>query len=86
MIELITGLPGNAKTLYTIGEVKRRAEAEGRPVYYAGIKELQLDWTPIEADKWTDCPAGSIIVIDECQKVFRNRSLGAQPPAHVTEL
>lgn len=86
MIELITGLPGNAKTLYTIGEVKRRAEAEGRPVYYAGIKELQLDWVPIEADKWMECPAGSIIVIDECQKVFRNRSLGAQPPAHVTEL
>lgn len=86
MIELITGLPGNAKTLYTIGEVKRRAEAEGRPVYYAGIKELQLDWTPVEADKWMDCPDGSIIVIDECQKVFRNRSLGAQPPRHVTEL
>lgn len=85
-IELITGLPGNAKTLYTIGEVKKRAEEEGRPVYYAGIKELTLDWTPIEPTKWMDAPAGSIIVIDECQKIFRNRSMGAVAPLHVTEL
>jgi zona occludens toxin len=86
LIELITGLPGNAKTLYTIGHVMRRAEAEGRPVYYAGIKELKLDWTPIDPMKWMECPAGSIIVIDEAQKIFRNRSLGTQPGPHVTEL
>lgn len=86
MIELITGLPGNAKTLYTIGQVKARAEAEGRPVYYAGIKELELDWTPIDPMKWMDCPSGSIILIDEAQKIFRNRSLGTQPGPHVTEL
>jgi len=86
VIELITGLPGNAKTLYAIGEVKRRAEAEGRPVYYAGIKELTLDWQPVDPEKWMDVPDGSIIVIDECQKVFRNRSLGSVPPKHVTEL
>ena len=86
MIELITGLPGNAKTLYTIGNVMRRAEAEGRPVYYAGIKELKLDWTPIDPLKWMECPPGSIIVIDEAQKIFRNRSLGTLPGPHVTEL
>lgn len=86
MIELITGLPGNAKTLYTIGQVKTRAEAEGRPVYYAGIKELGLDWTPIDPMKWMECPSGSIILIDEAQKIFRNRSLGTQPGPHVTEL
>lgn len=86
MIELITGLPGNAKTLYTIGQVMRRAESEGRPVYYAGIKGLNLDWTEIDPLKWMDCPPGSIIVIDECQKVFRNRSLGTQPGPHVTGL
>lgn len=86
MIELITGLPGNGKTLYTIGEVKKRAELEGRPVYCAGLKELALDWQVIDPLKWMDVPAGSIIVIDECQKVFRNRSLGSTPPVHVTEL
>ena len=86
MIELITGLPGNGKSLYTIGEVKRRAEAEGRPVYCSGFTDLQLDWTQIDATKWMDVPAGSIVVIDECQKIFRNRSMGAQPPVHVTAL
>jgi len=86
MIELITGLPGNAKTLFTIGEVKRRAAAEGRPVYYAGIKELSLDWIPIDPHNWMEAPSGAIIVIDECQKVFRNRSVGSIPPTYVTEL
>ena len=87
MIELITGLPGNAKTLYTIGEVKKRAELENRSVYYAGIKELQLDWTEIDPLKWNEVvPSGAIIVIDECQKIFRNRSMGSQPPKYVSDL
>jgi zona occludens toxin len=86
MIELITGLPGNAKTLYTIGEVKKRAEAENRAVYYAGINDLTLDWQTIDPLKWMEAPSGSIIVIDECQKVFRNRSVGTIPGPHVTEL
>lgn len=85
-IDLITGLPGNSKTLFTIDQVIQRAEAEGRAVYYHGIKELTLDWTPIDPVNWMDAPPGSIIVIDECQKVFRNRSLGSVPPRHVTEL
>jgi zona occludens toxin len=33
-----------------------------------------------------ECPPGSIIVIDEAQKIFRNRSLGTLPGPHVTEL
>lgn len=44
MIDLITGLPGNGKTLYTISTVKKMSEGENRPVYYAGIPELTLDW------------------------------------------
>lgn len=85
-IQLTTGLPGNAKTLHTIGEVMKRAEAEGRPVYYHGIKELNLDWQQIDPENWMECPDGAIIVIDECQKIFRNRTMGSVPPKHVTEL
>lgn len=86
-IMMITGLPGNAKTLYAIGFVKAWAEREGRPVYYSGIKDCTLPgWLEFDPVKWMDCPAGSIIFIDECQKTFRNRSLGAHPPLHVTEL
>ena len=85
-IELITGLPGNSKTLYTISQVKALSERENRPVYYSGIAELTLGWTEIDPKKWMDCPPGSIIVIDECQAIFRNRSLGAAPPVFVTDL
>lgn len=94
MIELITGLPGNAKTLMGLRRVIDRAAAEKRAVYYSGIKKLSLDdprlkgttWTEIEADKWIDCPPGSLIFLDEAQKTFRSRSLGVIPPKHVTEL
>lgn len=85
-IELVTGLPGNGKTLYSIAYVKDWAERENRQVYYSGIKDLTLPWTEIEPEKWYDCPAGSIIVIDECQRVFRPRSVGKEPPEHVSRL
>ena len=94
MIELITGLPGNCKTLNMMRTVIDRAAADNRPVYYAGIKGLLVDderlkgtqWTEIQAEKWMDCPDGAIIVIDECQKTFRARTLGTVPPKHVTDL
>lgn len=85
-LTLHTGKPGNGKTLYTLWHVKKRAEEEGRPVFYSGIKDLKLPWTEIEADKWYECPAGSIIVIDEAQRVFRPRSNGSQVPKHVEAL
>jgi zona occludens toxin len=85
-ITLLTGLPGNAKTLYALSEVRKRALAENRPVFYARIPELRLDWNEIEPDKWYDAPPRSIVVIDEAQEVFRNRTLSAKPPEHVTAL
>jgi len=86
MIELITGLPGNAKTLYTISYVKAWAEKDNRPVYYSGIPDLKLPWIEIDPVKWMECPPGSIVVIDECQRIFRNRSINSQPPSFVTAL
>lgn len=86
-INMITGLPGNAKTLFAISFVKPWAERENRPVFYSGIKDCLIPgWTEIDPVKWTDCPTGSIIFIDEAQKTFRNRSLGSVSPYHVTEL
>lgn len=86
MIDLITGLPGNAKTLYTIGWVRDWALRENRPVFYSGIPELNLDWEEIDPTKWMEVPPKSIVVVDEAQRIFRNRSLGASPPKHVTDL
>lgn len=86
-IHLITGLPGNGKTLYTISKVRQWAQSENRQVYYHGIPELTLDWVHLEDPKeWAKCPPGSIVVLDEAQKIFRNRSMGAQPPQYVADL
>ena len=88
MIELITGLPGNGKTLLAISEVKAQAERENRPVFYHGIPELNIPgWELLEDPReWAKVPPRSIVLLDEAQKTFRNRSLGSVPPVYVTEL
>jgi zona occludens toxin len=88
-IELITGLPGNGKTLYAIKYVKEWSERDSRPVFYHGIAlgdDLASKWTKIDPEKWFEAPPGAIIIIDECQIIFRPRSLGKEPPAHVSKL
>lgn len=86
MISLTTGLPGAGKTLWTIAYVKALAEKEHRPVFYSGIKDLALDWHEFDAENWMGCPDGSIIVIDECQRIFRPRGSGAKVPEYVSAL
>lgn len=83
MIELFTGLPGSGKTLSVVQRVVEARKA-GRPVYSAG-----LEWKPeaaalgiIQLDDpltWQDCPDGSLIVIDECQKWMPTRSAQRDP-------
>lgn len=87
MITLITGLPGAGKTLYTVYLINQKAKKEGRQVYYHGIKGLTLDWIALEKpDDWYQCPDGSIIVLDEAQQLFRQRSVGAAVPPYVAAL
>jgi zona occludens toxin len=94
-IELVTGLPGNAKTLFSIQMLIERAKREGRAIYYAGLKEFLRDDPRLEGTEWFEfdplklhetVPSGAICFIDEAQKVFRSRSLGSVPGKHVTEL
>lgn len=87
MIEQVTGLPGSGKTLITLVRTKQLAEKENRQVYYNGIPDLKLPW--IELDKgedWWKVPSGSIVIIDEAQRVFRPRANGSQVPEHVSKL
>lgn len=87
MINLITGLPGAGKTLWTITELEKVSKADNRPVFYAGINGVtNQDWTEIKAEEWFNCPAGSLIVIDECQTVFRPRTISKEVPKYVSEL
>ena len=83
MLYLRTGLPGSGKTLNTIREIElehgpdpKNPDKELRPIYYYGIPDLDLDklkcrWIEFDTpDNWFDLPDGSVIVIDEAQRVF----------------
>lgn len=80
MITLITGLPGNGKTLFALWWLKMKSEKEQREVYYNNIKDLNLPWTAFEAEKWMDVPHGSLVVFDEGQFVFAKKPNGSKLP------
>ncbi|WP_051723118.1 zonular occludens toxin domain-containing protein [Cupriavidus metallidurans] len=87
MLTLITGQPGNGKSLYTIAFVEEKRKLESRPVFYHGITDLTLPWTQLEdPTKWHECPEKSIIVIDEVQQVMPPRPSSQKPPMHVAQL
>lgn len=74
MLNLITGVPGSGKTLFTLYSLK---DIKDRPIYYHNIEDLdpQLGWIPLK-DPFNfhkEVPDGAIIIIDEVQQVFRQR-------------
>lgn len=98
MITLITGVPGGGKTLYCIHEILRKQTqandkliAEGkdpRKIFVDGIPGLLLphdlagdinDW-----HKWaTD---GSLIIVDEVQRIWRPAGMGKGVPESIAQL
>lgn len=86
MITIITGLPGNGKTLYALSYIKAYAETEGRDVYYSGISDLKLPWTEFKPEEWINLPTGAIVVIDEAQFVFAKRPNGSKLPEFYEKL
>ncbi|MES2092121.1 MAG: zonular occludens toxin domain-containing protein [Pseudomonadota bacterium] len=88
-IELQTGLPGSGKTLFTIKRVEELHKKTSRPVFYSGIainKEKLAHWTEIKAEDWHKCPPESIVLIDECQRLFRPRANGSAVPEYESQL
>jgi len=88
MITLITGLPGNGKTLYALTWLRDKAIKENRQVYYNGVADLRIPgWIElVNPEKWAECPTGSIILIDEAQRIFRPRMHGKEVPGYVAAL
>jgi len=67
MLNLITGSPGSGKTLYVVDLLKNET---ARTVYNDGVPVLKLPWIPINAHEWAAIPDGSILVVDECQRIW----------------
>lgn len=94
MLYLYTGVPGAGKTLYAVSNLVKRKDFKDRPVFVDGIKDLDHekinyfdipDGESIQTwPKWA--PPGAIIVVDECQRIFRPRPSGSKVPDYVAEL
>jgi zona occludens toxin len=96
MLYLITGGPGNGKTAYIVEQLRVAREAErplyvlGIPelkIPYLDVPPLG-EWTkavPLKEDPSIiehkfNFPDGAVIVVDECQKLFRPRPTGSKVP------
>lgn len=79
MIHLLTGLPGSGKSLRTVHYIDAFLK-EGRPVYACGVDGLNLPGVmPLDdPNAWQELPDGSVIVVDEAQKLWPSRR-GAEP-------
>lgn len=91
MISLITGVPGSGKTAWLVHQLMTRPDLKDRPLFVHNIPELKIPYLPIpegeKVETWPDwAPTGAIIVVDECQKVFRPRRSGSDVPTYVSEL
>lgn len=101
MITLKTGVPGSGKTLSMVSELLANSKLpEPRPVYTnitgLAIPHILLEnWEPTTQRKegvlytidWRQCPAGSLIVIDECFLYgYDARSAQAQVPDYIRDL
>jgi zona occludens toxin len=88
MIVLTTGQPGAGKTLYTLFYVQQLAQKENRQVYFNGVADLKIPgWLELDnAEEWYKLPPGSIVLLDECQRLFRPRGNGATVPEYVAKL
>lgn len=71
-ITLITGVPGNGKSLRAVWYM-RQAVKEGEQVYACNVNGLRIDGVNEWQDPtlWEALPAGAILVVDEAQKFFR---------------
>ena len=91
MLYLFTGVPGSGKTLNVVSMLAKRPDLKNRPLFIDGIPDLKIPHEQIPEGesiqtwpKWA--PTGAIIVVDECQRIFRPRPSGSKVPDYVSEL
>lgn len=94
MLTIITGTPGAGKTLHSLSLLKSEFEpAKGedrRPIYVNGIKDINYEFFNADElenpEEWFKCPEGSVIFIDEAQRVFPQRSASQKVPLKCQEM
>lgn len=86
MITLITGAPGAGKSAALVDMLLEFGK--GRAIYTNGIPDLKIPHLELErVENWmSDVPDGSIVVIDEVQRVWRPRGPGKKVPDDVAKL
>lgn len=87
MLTLITGAPGTGKSAALVSMLSELA-TDGRQLYVNGIPDLKIPHEALaEPDKWPELvPDGSVVIIDEVQRVWRPRGPGQKVPDHVALL
>lgn len=89
MITLLTGTPGSGKTLWMVSKLAKTKEFDGRKVFVDGIRDLQIPTEPIPENHtmtdmhvWLKQPEnhGSVVIIDEAQRIFPPRSASGKAP------
>jgi zona occludens toxin (predicted ATPase) len=89
-ITVITGLPGDGKTLRMIQLLNEAAKDASRPIFAAGIDGLAPGLAePLDDPRnWQECPDNSIIFVDEAWKWFGHLHDARQAPTpkHVLAL
>lgn len=85
MLTLITGAPGTGKTAACVSML---ADYKDREIWVSGIPQLTVEHRTLDdPDKWHEVvPDGSVIVIDEVQRLWRPRGPGTKVPEHVAAL
>lgn len=86
MITLITGAPGSGKSAALVAMLAELGA--GRQLYVNGIPDLKISHEELaEPDRWPELvPDGSVVIIDEVQRVWRPRGPGQKVPDHVAML
>lgn len=79
MIYYFSGLPGAGKTLSALELLLELMQDISRPVYVDGIPELSVSHETLPNPvRWYELPVGSIVLIDECQRIFPAQKLKGQ--------
>ncbi|KAB7768913.1 zonular occludens toxin domain-containing protein [Xanthomonas sp. LMG 12461] len=81
MIYLVTGMPGNGKTLFAVDFISKEVRKR-RPVY-TDIKGITLPGVQPAPEDWRTLPDGSIVVYDEAHKRFPSYKGKGRSPLEV---